>query len=131
MGLVEVLMALLDTRVHYRRRCQYNTASNQVRVVRTPGGKLVTHHKKKLGNYATCKDTGKRLQGIKRSRKCDRNKIKSHAKTVSRVYGGALCANAVRERILRSFLVEEQKCVMSLVATKAQIDKKKNQGKKR
>merc|ERR1711988_236271 len=131
MGALRGKMALLDTRVHYRRRCQYNTANNQVRVVRTPGGKLVTQHRKKWGNYAVCKDTGNRLQGIKRSRKSERNAMKSHDKTVSRPYGGAMSANAVKERILRAFLLEEQKCVMSLVAAKAQIDKKKSQTKKR
>jgi len=91
----------------------------------------VCQHKKKLGFYPGCKDKGIKLQGIMRARKCDKKNMRSNDKTVSRAYGGALSANAVRERILRAFLVEEQKCVMQLVATKAQIEKKKPQGKKK
>lgn len=32
-------------------------------------------------------------------------------KTVNRIYGGCLSHNVVRERIMRAFLVEEQKIV--------------------
>lgn len=121
---------LLDTRVHYRRRCQYNTENNQVKFVRTPGGKLVFQHKKKLGHYVKCKDTGVKLHGIKRSRMSERrNKIPKHKKTVSRPYGGNLSGNALKERIMRAFLVEEQKCVNQLIAAKAMLDKKSNKGK--
>lgn len=35
-------------RVTIRKRTPYNTTSNRRRVVKTPGGKLVVHHIKKL-----------------------------------------------------------------------------------
>jgi ribosomal protein L34E len=35
-------------RVTLRKRQPYNTTSNRRRVVKTPGGKLVVHHIKKL-----------------------------------------------------------------------------------
>lgn len=35
-------------RVTLRKRQPYNTTSNRTRVVKTPGGKLVVHHLKKL-----------------------------------------------------------------------------------
>jgi large subunit ribosomal protein L34e len=35
-------------RVTLRKRQPYNTSSNRRRVVKTPGGKLVVHHIKKL-----------------------------------------------------------------------------------
>ncbi|OCF41284.1 hypothetical protein I317_04942 [Kwoniella heveanensis CBS 569] len=35
-------------RVTLRKRQPYNTTSNRRRVVKTPGGKLVVHHLKKL-----------------------------------------------------------------------------------
>jgi len=43
---------------------------------------------------------------------------------VSRAYGGSRCAKCVRQRIVRAFLIEEQKIVKSVLrarkATKAQ-----------
>merc|ERR1711928_239687 len=36
-------------RLTYRRRLSYNTASNQRRIVRTPGGKLTYQYKKTQG----------------------------------------------------------------------------------
>ena len=41
-------------------------------------------------------------------------------KTVSRAYGGALCGQAVKARIVRAFLIEEQKIVKKVLAEKAQ-----------
>lgn len=53
---------------------------------------------------------------------------KTH-KTVSRAYGGVLCANAVKERIVRAFLIEEQKIVKKVV--KEQAESAKTTGKKK
>ncbi|CAB4044851.1 60S ribosomal L34-like, partial [Paramuricea clavata] len=36
-------------------------------------------------------------------------------KTVSRAYGGSRCAKCVRERIVRAFLIEEQKIVVRVL----------------
>jgi large subunit ribosomal protein L34e len=36
-------------------------------------------------------------------------------KTVTRTYGGCLSAGAVRERIIRAFLIEEQKIVVRVL----------------
>ena len=44
-------------------------------------------------------------------------------KTVQRAYGGSRCANCVKDRITRAFLVEEQKIVKKVL--------KENQAKKR
>lgn len=59
---------------------------------------------------------------------------KTH-KTVSRVYGGSRCANCVKERIVRAFLIEEQKIVKKVVkeqveAAKKDASKSKKSGKK-
>merc|ERR1712126_728730 len=46
---------------------------------------------------------------------CASHSSKEHAQEtqrVSRAYGGNLCAAAVRERIIRAFLIEEQKIVV-------------------
>lgn len=45
-------------------------------------------------------------------------------KTVSRAYGGSRCANCVKERIVRAFLIEEQKIVKKVVKEQAEIAKK-------
>jgi large subunit ribosomal protein L34e len=39
-------------------------------------------------------------------------------KNVSRPYGGSRCANCVKDRIVRAFLIEEQKLVKQLVKQK-------------
>jgi large subunit ribosomal protein L34e len=36
-------------------------------------------------------------------------------KTVQRAYGGSRCANCVRDRIVRAFLIEEQKIVKKVL----------------
>ncbi len=43
-----VLTCRMAQRVTLRKRTPYNTTSNRRRVVKTPGGKLVVHHIKKL-----------------------------------------------------------------------------------
>ena len=48
--------------------------------------------------------------------------ISKPQKTVSRAYGGSRCARCVRERIVRAFLIEEQKIVVRVL--KAQQGKK-------
>ncbi|KAK9266031.1 hypothetical protein L1049_027264 [Liquidambar formosana] len=51
-------------RLTYRKRHSYATKSNQNRVVKTPGGKLVYQTTKKRASGPKCPVTGKRIQGI-------------------------------------------------------------------
>ena len=51
-------------RVTIRKRTPYNTKSNRRRVVKTPGGKLVYHHLKKLATSPKCGDCGIALPGV-------------------------------------------------------------------
>ena len=44
--------------------------------------------------------------------------MKKHERTVNRAYGGVLCACCVKDRVLRAFIVEEQKTVTERVAKK-------------
>jgi hypothetical protein len=53
-------------RVTIRKRTPYNTKSNRRRVVKTPGGKLVYHHLKKLATSPKCGDCGVALPGVSR-----------------------------------------------------------------
>jgi large subunit ribosomal protein L34e len=43
---------------------------------------------------------------------------KKRQRTVSRVYGGAVCAGCVKTRIMRAFLLEEHKAVKKLMSDK-------------
>lgn len=42
-------------------------------------------------------------------------------KTVSRTFGGVLCHRCLRERIIRAFLIDEQKVVKVLKAAQASV----------
>merc|ERR1712080_608186 len=92
-------------RVTYRRRLSYNTKSNRRKIVRTPGGKLVFQYPK----------TGIRLKGVKPMRPSEKSRHSLRHKKVYRAYGGVLSHKAVREKIVRAFLIEEQKVVMKVL----------------
>merc|ERR1711890_2130 len=102
-------------RVTYRRRLSYNTKSNRRKIVRTPGGKLVFQYLKKRPNVPKCPMTGIRLKGVKPMRPSEKSRVSLRHKEVSRAYGGVLSHKAVREKIVRAFLIEEQKIVMKVL----------------
>merc|ERR1712139_428082 len=85
----------------------------KVRKVKTPGGKLVLHYTGKKGKSPTCGDPGcdERLNGIPALRPVEYSRISKRQKTVTRAYGGSRCAKCVRMKIVRAFLIEEQKIV--------------------
>ena len=117
-----------DIRITYRKRHSYNTKTNKVRPVKTPGGKLVARYIAKKGTAPKCAETGKPLAGIPALRPYQYSSIPKHKRSVSRPYGGMLCAGAVRERILRAFILEESKIVKKMLVEKAK--KAKGKGKK-
>ena len=67
--------------------------------------------------------------GIKRLRACLWKDAPKRVRTVSRVYGGTLSAEAVKHRIMRAFFNEELKCIKQ-GALKAKKGKKKAMRKK-
>merc|ERR1712154_699923 len=98
-----------QTRVTYRRRHCYNTKSNKIQVVKTPGGKLTVHYRTKSAKGPRCGDCGIVLPGIAHLRPKEYSRIPRRQKSVSRAYGGRRCGGCVRQRILRAFLVEENR----------------------
>jgi len=102
-------------RVTYRRRNGWNTRSNRVRIVKTPGGRLVYHHLKKRGTNPKCGDCGSALAGIPALRPFEYSRISKRQKHVTRAYGGSRCGSCVRNRIVRAFLIEEQKIVKKVL----------------
>lgn len=116
-------MTSSDKRVTYRRKHSYNTRSNKIRKVKTPGGALVVHYVTKKAKGPQCGHCHKALAGIPRLRPTEYKGLPAHDRTVSRPYGGSLCAGCTRERVLRAFIVEEQKLVKKLLQEKAKAGK--------
>merc|ERR1711981_1266868 len=115
--------SIMVQRLTFRRRHCYRTSGNRVRVVKTPGGKLVYHHINKPGTGVKCGDCKCELQGVPAARPKEYMRMSKRVKTVSRSYGGSRCAKCVRDRIIRAFLIEEQKIVKALVKANKASDK--------
>eukprot|EP00088_Acartia_fossae_P048685 TRINITY_DN5314_c1_g1_i1.p2 TRINITY_DN5314_c1_g1~~TRINITY_DN5314_c1_g1_i1.p2 ORF type:complete len:113 (+),score=44.14 TRINITY_DN5314_c1_g1_i1:39-377(+) len=105
-------------RITYRRRLSYNTRSNRVKKVRTPGGKLVFQYLKKRPTVPKCPVTGLKIKGVKPATNQEKSRMSKRLKTVTRAYGGVLSHKAVRDKIVRAFLIEEQKIVMKMLIAK-------------
>ncbi|KAG9239025.1 60S ribosomal protein L34 [Amylocarpus encephaloides] len=115
---------MASSRLTYRRRNPYNTKSNKTRIIRTPGGELRYLHIKKQGTSPKCGDCGIKLPGIPALRPREYATISRPKKTVQRAYGGSRCANCVRDRIVRAFLIEEQKIVKKVLKESQQTKKR-------
>ena len=105
-----------DNRVTRVGRKPYNTKSNKTRPIKTPGGRLVAQKITKKTKGPKCSDCGCSLHGIKHLKKSVYPNLKKRQRTVSRAYGGSACGDCVRVRVLRAFLLEEQKAVKKLLA---------------
>mmetsp|Transcript_48939 Transcript_48939/g.72753 ORF Transcript_48939/g.72753 Transcript_48939/m.72753 type:complete len:119 (-) Transcript_48939:67-423(-) len=115
-----------EIRVQYRRRHCYRTKSNKVKVTKTPGGRLVAHYHAKKAGSAVCGEPHCRakLAGIKAARPKAARRLKGRERTVSRAYGGVLCMNCTRQKVIRAFLIEEQQIVKKVVAEAARRKRK-------
>ena len=122
-----------DNRVTYRRAHPYATRSNKTRKLRTPGGRLVVQYvRKNTAGVHAPKDRGhQKLQGVSSVRPFHLSRLSKNQKTVSRAYGGVLTSDQVQERIVRAFLVEEQREVKKFFLEKAKKQKQKLREKAR
>merc|ERR1719152_387272 len=100
-------------------------------MVKTPGGKLVFQTLKKKASGPKCGDCGKAIQGVPRLRPIEYSRLKKRERRVNRAYGGSRCAGCVRTRVVRAFLIEEQKCVKQVLAEKLSQIKEKETPKKK
>merc|ERR1711893_204930 len=123
MGLSLPAELKMAQRLTLRRRLSYNTRSNRRRVSKTPGGKLVYLYKKKLGSTPKCGGCKLMLRGLTAARPLELSSMSKRHKKVTRAYGGSVCHKCVRSRIVRAFLIEEQKIVVRVL--KAQEATKK------
>lgn len=51
--------------------------------------------------------------------KSETKSAKSKDKSIARAYGGNLCHSCLKDRIVRAFLIEEQKIVKKVLAEKS------------
>ena len=118
---------MTDCRVAYRRRTHYATRSNKFKLVRTPGNRLVAQKrdKKHRGPCTPWALGHKRIAGTKALNHFDRRTASKYAKTVSRPYGGVLNGEQVKDRVLRAFLIEEQRIVRKVLLAEAKFQKAK------
>mmetsp|Transcript_8009 Transcript_8009/g.13315 ORF Transcript_8009/g.13315 Transcript_8009/m.13315 type:complete len:118 (-) Transcript_8009:252-605(-) len=112
-----------DHRITLTRRHAYRTLTNRVKTIKTPGGKYVAQYIKKNRSGVKCGDCKTCLPGIKHMDSKGYANAKGREKTVSRAYGGSRCHSCVRERILRAFLIEEQKIGKKMLAEKMKKSK--------
>jgi large subunit ribosomal protein L34e len=97
-------------------RHSYNTTSCRLRGVRTPGGRLVKQRIAKKSKGPRCSDCHIALAGLPHLKSSEYTRSKQRQRTVSRCYGGSTCHACVKERIVRAFLLEEQKAVKKVLA---------------
>ena len=88
--------------------------------------RLAILYVKKTASLPKCGDCGSKLRGIPALRPREYHRESKRVKHVTRAYGGSRCATCVRQRIIRAFLIEEQK-IVKRVLNEA---KKKEAGKK-
>jgi len=109
------LIVSMVQRLTYRKRLSYRTKGNKVKIVKTPGGKLVYHYVHKTASAPKCGGCGGVIAGVPRIRPRQLSRLNKSRKTVNRTYGGSLCGGCVRDKIVRAFLIEEQKIVKHIV----------------
>merc|ERR1712126_193989 len=129
-GKVYLYFPTMVQRLIYRRRNTHKTNSNKVKIVKTPGGRLVFQHVKKRPSLPSCTQCTRKLPGITPLRPADKKRAPRRQKTVTRAYGGHFCHKCVKQRILRAFLVEEQRIVAKVMKIQKQAAKDDSKSKK-
>mmetsp|Transcript_49443 Transcript_49443/g.100921 ORF Transcript_49443/g.100921 Transcript_49443/m.100921 type:complete len:113 (+) Transcript_49443:37-375(+) len=105
----------MSSRICLRHHGSFSTGKNNFRISRTSGRKYKALYLKKKSSFVVCGDKKKKLNGIKRPGVSGFTNISKNKKNISRVYGGCLSGQAVKERIVKAFLVEEQKIVKKVL----------------
>merc|ERR1711920_266534 len=124
----------MGARVNYKRNKSWNTRSNKIRQVRTPGGRLTAQYvtKRSAGPGNGMRTSSVRLGGLRRMRPTLYRREAKHTRRISRAYGGVYTHTEVKNRIIRTFLTEEVKNVKKTMALQASAEsKKKNAAKKK
>lgn len=94
-------------RVTYTRRKSYNTKSNKIRKVRTPGGRLAAQYVKKREKGVQPMLETKSKLSFKQLGNKENGRTTYTKRHISRPYSGALTPKQLKERILKAFLCSE------------------------
>lgn len=122
---------MASNRVTYLRQKSYNTRSNKIRKLRTPGGRLTIQYMRKTAKGPqTASKTRSRLSGLRRLRNPQYATLSKTQRSISRPYGGVLTPCEVKDKIMRAFLVEEVKIVKQLVKAEPKQKAPKTAGDK-
>lgn len=81
---------------------------------------MVYQYLKKPKKIPRCGQCKEKLRGIVPARPMERSRMCRRKKMVKRAYGGVLCHKCVKERIVRAFLIEEQKIVVKVMKAQQQ-----------
>ncbi len=101
---------MANIRVTYMRRTSYNTKSNKIRKIRTPGGRLAVQYVGKRGKGVQLSGpTNAKVTGLKRVNNSKNRTLSYTQRSIARPYGGVLAPVQLKERILKAFLSEEIK----------------------
>merc|ERR1712159_108140 len=125
-------LEIMGARVHYARNKSWNTRSNKIRQVRTPGGRLTAQYvtKKAKGPGNGMRTSSLRLGGLRRMRATNYRRQPKHTRRICRAYGGVYSHIELKNRIIRTFLTEEVKNVKKTMALQASAEAKKNKKSK-
>jgi large subunit ribosomal protein L34e len=89
------------------------------------------HYIAKKSQTPKCGDCKKSLQSLYALRPKAYRLLAKRKRRVSRAYGGSRCYLCTRNRIVRAFLVEEQKIVKAVLKTRGKKVAKKSTKKKK
>lgn len=76
--------------------------------VKTPGGRLKTHYRKRKPKIAHCAYCKKELKGVPKNLPCKIRKLSKTERRPERPYGGNLCSGCMRKEIKQRFNISKQ-----------------------
>jgi large subunit ribosomal protein L34e len=81
-------------------RGMYRSRTLKRKFTRVPSGESVIHYKRKKTSHHVCAECGALLGGIPRGTPRQIGKLSKSEKTVSRPYGGYLCAQCLKRKLI-------------------------------
>jgi large subunit ribosomal protein L34e len=106
---------MTDMRVVLRKHSPYTSKKNKHKISKTPGKKFNIIYTKNKNSKVRCGDQKTILKGIQTPTSLNFVSLCKRKKTISRIYGGCLSSNSVKERIIKAFLLEEKKIVKKFI----------------
>lgn len=72
------------------------TRSKAIISIKTPGGKVKIHYRKRKSKSKICPICKKEIHGIPRMNSSNASKFPKSSKKISRIYGGILCGRCLK-----------------------------------